>query len=197
MERIVYQDSWQKHMGDIIQEWTETGLLATVLWTADMAFLAINDISIPAQLGSLVSTAFALSSVITALLQTRRYRGIVGASSEEVADHLQVVEGRSLGLFPLAITYSLPYALLIWSVVFFGSAILCYSARFWSLMAGKATIFCVVIIVVIPAIWTTFFQEALSGGRVPKWQAHRLSPLRIREILRSLVETDHHGGGDE
>lgn len=56
--------------------------------SADMAFLAINDINIEAQLGSLISTALALSSIICALLQIRQHRGRTGAQSHEVVSNL-------------------------------------------------------------------------------------------------------------
>lgn len=49
-----------------------------------MAFLAINNINTEAQLGSLISTALALSSIICALLQIRQHRGRTGAQSHEV-----------------------------------------------------------------------------------------------------------------
>jgi len=185
LEKIVYREQWQKLAGHLIQEWTDTSLLATVLWTADMAFLAINDINTPAQLGSLISTALALGSIITALLQIRQHRGRTGATSDEVANYLHSVEGRIFGLLPLAINYSLPYALLIWSVAFFGLAIVFFSARFWDLMTGKATILVMAIMVITPIIWTIFFAWSPSvEGFMPKWRNCQIP--RIPENLRRM-----------
>ncbi|KDQ18321.1 hypothetical protein BOTBODRAFT_28736 [Botryobasidium botryosum FD-172 SS1] len=200
LERIVYREQWRKLVGHLIQEWTDTSLLATVLWTADMAFLAIEDINVPAQLGSLISTALALGSIITALLQIRQHRGRTDAASEDVADYLQRIEGRIFGLLPLAINYALPYALLIWSVAFFGLAVVFYAARFWYLETGKATILVMAIMVTTPVVWTTFFAWTSSfQGLIPQWQpvAYRLPrPERIRETLRkmSTFQVDTFGG---
>ena len=53
-------------------------------FSADMAFLAINDIPRTAQLGSLISTALALGSIMTGVLQIRDTRGRVKATAMDV-----------------------------------------------------------------------------------------------------------------
>jgi len=153
-----------------------------------MAFLAINDINVSAQLGSLISTALALGSFITGLLQVIRYRTRTGASSDEVANYLHSTEGRIFGLLPLAINYSLPYALLIWSVVFFGVAIIFYSTQFWVLMTGKATILGMAIVVITPIVWTTLFRwNSHYADFMPHWRNWQLPRVpRIRWSWRSF-----------
>jgi len=160
-----------------------------VLWTADMAFLAINDINIEAQLGSLISTALALSSIICALLQIRQHRGRTGAQSHEVAYYLDSVEGRYFGLLPLAINYSLPYALLVWSVAWFGIAIVFYSVRFWTLATGKATVLAMASMVITPILWSSIFAwNSHSEGFMPSWRnIPSMCALLGKKILPSNI----------
>jgi len=189
LEKIVYREQWKKLVDALIQEWTDTSLLATVLWTADMAFLAINDINIEAQLGSLISTALALSSIICALLQIRQHRGRTGAQSHEVAYYLDSVEGRYFGLLPLAINYSLPYALLVWSVAWFGIAIVFYSVRFWTLATGKATVLAMASMVITPILWSSIFAwNSHSEGFMPSWRnIPSMCALLGKKILPSSI----------
>jgi len=181
LDNIVYREAWRKMADALIQEWTETSLLATVLWTADMAFLAVNNINTSAQLGSLISTALALASIITAILQIRRHRGRTNAESLDVAFYLIRVERRRTGLFPLAINYSLPYVLFIWSISWFGAAILLFSIRFWPTITGKSTIFGMIAAVLIPIGCTYFFAWDPHFDFMPRWRDIRawVSQLKL------------------
>lgn len=165
-----------------------------------MAFLAINNIKVEAQLGSLISTALALSSIITAQLQIRQHRGTTGAQSHEVvssslcppqrarkliaflptakAQYLDSVEGRYFGLLPLAINYSLPYALLLWSVAWFGVAILFFAVPFWSYGTGKATILAMTVMVISPILWSSIFAwHTHDEGFQPSWRYFSLPEI--------------------
>jgi hypothetical protein len=111
------------------------------LLNADIAFLAIsgiNDSDIiglarrsPAQIAAYVSTIANLGSILVTLLLLRSHRTkALETADEVVSNDLRVIFGSvltfeqhyllqrkkhsSLGFEPLAIIYSLPYALLIW-----------------------------------------------------------------------------------
>lgn len=107
---------------------------------ANVAFLAIPGVIVasqpqsPAQVISSISLMFSIGSIITGLLLIRRNRTmmtkdprnavrnnpLMSYSSELIRFqwyYLQGMQWRAVGLEPLAIVFSLTYALLMWSYV--------------------------------------------------------------------------------
>jgi hypothetical protein len=87
---------------------------ATVVLNANVAFLAIQSVDnngaqnlnrSPAQISSYLSTLTSIGSIIIGLLLVKQNR----------AKFISRRKHESLGLETLAILYSLPYAMLIWS----------------------------------------------------------------------------------
>ncbi|TFK32553.1 hypothetical protein BDQ12DRAFT_670963 [Crucibulum laeve] len=114
-----------------IQEWGELILNSTVIMTANVAFLAIpgvstpNAPSTPAQILSYASTVSSIGGIVFGLLLVRKSRTKVIDDINGVANFMTVFYPSSYGKEVLAIMYSLPYALLMWGMIFFIAAVGC------------------------------------------------------------------------
>ncbi|KAK0432250.1 hypothetical protein EV421DRAFT_2024077 [Armillaria borealis] len=131
---------WSAFIRKLSTEWQEFVINATVLLNANIAFLgiqSIDDSSVdkgrsPAQIASYVSTVVSIGSISLGLLllQKNRYKDRVYTTSKFEFLGLQEGEsGRRLGLETLAIMYSLPWALLMWAMIFFLAAfcLMCFT----------------------------------------------------------------------
>jgi len=76
-----------------------------------------------AQLFSFISVLLSAGSAILGLLFIRQHRGSTHKSADDAADYLQNVANSGLGLESLAMTYSLPHAFLLWSLLSFTVAV--------------------------------------------------------------------------
>jgi len=131
--KVIYTDGWQKSMNNLCKYWQDMILQAIVLLTANMSFLAIFNSTEQviqeshAVTCSMVSTILSTSSVVTGLLHVRKHTELIRLHAVQGDTFLHSASQTRLGLQPLAILYSLPYALLMWAVVSFIAAILLYA----------------------------------------------------------------------
>ncbi|KAH8989157.1 hypothetical protein EDB86DRAFT_3081157 [Lactarius hatsudake] len=154
-DKIVVEALWKEFMQKLVSEWTEFVLYSTVMLAANVAFLAIPGVIIappyptppvpnapptpktwiepsPAQITSSISLVFSIGSIITGLLLIRRNRTMMtkGPKSALIGFQWYYLHGmkkRWFGLEPLAIIFSLTYALLMWSAWGFFVALLIFS----------------------------------------------------------------------
>ncbi|KAH9162671.1 hypothetical protein EDB89DRAFT_1860659, partial [Lactarius sanguifluus] len=135
-DEIVVEALWREFMQKLVSEWTEFVLYSTVMLAANVAFLAIPGVIIappfpttpgpnpwikpsPAQITSSISLVFSIGSIITGLLLIRRNRNMMTKDPKSAWYYLQGMNWPVVGLEPLAIVFSLTYALLLWSYVIF------------------------------------------------------------------------------
>jgi len=156
--RVVMSVQWEKFIRGLLDEWSETSLLATVLLTADVSFWSVSTPDFWSGLGIWISAVLALGSAVTALLQSRQHRGRVLAPALDVANYMASVESRSLALLPLAIAYALPYVLLMWSVTFFGVGLVAFARHnFWEHKPGKIAIIYMGVMGALPVVFSAYF----------------------------------------
>ncbi|KAH9071193.1 hypothetical protein EDB83DRAFT_321597 [Lactarius deliciosus] len=160
-DEIVVEALWKEFMQKLVSEWTEFVLYSTVMLAANVAFLAIPGVIIappyptppvpnntwikpsPAQITSSISLVFSIGSIITGLLLIRRNRTMMTKGPKSAWYYLHGMRKRWFGLEPLAIIFSLTYALLMWSVWGFFVALLIFSfqntsMRIWIPMGTAA-----------------------------------------------------------
>ncbi|KAJ7727013.1 hypothetical protein DFH07DRAFT_234433 [Mycena maculata] len=98
-------------------------LFATVLLNAGMAFLAIPaaDNKSTGELASYISVVASLGSVVVGLILSSQNRERINAKDyiDEAADYLARHYQSRFGFEPLAVLYSLPFALLMWGTFAF------------------------------------------------------------------------------
>ncbi|KAJ7185533.1 hypothetical protein C8R46DRAFT_1060901 [Mycena filopes] len=135
-DNIIRQREWSEFLDKLSQEWGHFTLYSTVVLTANVGFLAIQSVDqggylvlnrSPAQLASYLSVMYSIGSIMLGLLLVTQYRNAETMSSAE-ASQFMYKHSSVLGLEKLAVLYSLPYALLMWSVALFVVALsfLCF-----------------------------------------------------------------------
>lgn len=152
VDRIVLTSSWKRHILKLQGEWQEFILYATVMLNANVAFLAIPDVIIfpdnnlepgagnniqsylsplrsPAAIASYVSIICSVGSIVLGLMLVRHNRTRNRDVAPEAAAYMQAQESRWFYHEPLAILYSLPYALLMWAMLSFLIGIMIFTLK--------------------------------------------------------------------
>ncbi|TFK35304.1 hypothetical protein BDQ12DRAFT_655674 [Crucibulum laeve] len=125
----ITQVSWRPFIKQLNTEWAELILNSTVIMTANVAFLAIpgvttaNSPSTIAQIFSYASTVASIGAIVIGLLLVRQNRTKGIDDANEALSFMTALLNTNFGKEALAIMYSLPYALLIWGMVFFVAAL--------------------------------------------------------------------------
>ncbi|PCH33090.1 hypothetical protein WOLCODRAFT_62993, partial [Wolfiporia cocos MD-104 SS10] len=103
---------WTRCVNKLQNDWEQYVVIATVLLNANISFMTINDLSpgTPAQIASLASAVTSIGSTLAGLLLMRRHR----LNPKKLLNR-----SRNINLEVIAISYSLPYALLMWSMITF------------------------------------------------------------------------------
>jgi len=127
-------------MQKLVSEWVEFVLYSTVMLAANVAFLAMPGVinlptdgskgwikASPAQTASSMSLVFSIGSIIAGLLLIRRNRTMGTQDPRTACDYLDSMTWGDFHLEPLAVLFSLTYALLMWSVCVFFVALLLFS----------------------------------------------------------------------
>jgi len=120
-------------MQKLVSEWIEFVLYSTVMLAGNVGFLAVQDVTVappkepsPAQIASSVSLLFSLGSIIAGLLLIRRNRTMAMQDPATAWEYLDSMTKPLFYLEPLAIVFSLTFALLMWSVCMFFVALLIF-----------------------------------------------------------------------
>ncbi|VDC05707.1 unnamed protein product [Peniophora sp. CBMAI 1063] len=149
---IILEYAWRRYFARLLDDWDRLVLQGAVVLTANVSFLAIPDVihfpDQPSGTGgdstiqawikpeytwsatlSYISTLLSLGSVMSGLLLARHNRPQVEHSTDaaEASRYLARRHSHFFGLEPIAIVYSLPYALMIWGTGFFLAAILSFT----------------------------------------------------------------------
>ncbi|KAK7016904.1 hypothetical protein R3P38DRAFT_2988241 [Favolaschia claudopus] len=194
---------WADYIMRLTSEWKELILYATVVLNANVAFLAIQSVDnngasapnrSPAQISSYLSILASIGSIVLGLLLTNEHRGWGHASAADAANFMLNRTHPSLTVSheTRAILYSLPYALLVWSMVAFMAAFsfMCFTqasllARM--LVAGVWIAIAALIVWGIAYFWTTEWD----------WLSSLMSRLGFVKDEPASNEKDHPQYGAE
>ncbi|CAA7270473.1 unnamed protein product [Cyclocybe aegerita] len=124
---IVSCSGWRSLVSALLIEWSDTNLLATVTLSANMAFLALNDLSDKARTGSILSTLFAVGSIVVGLHHIWRHRDKRESTAEQAGVYFRNASRRTGNLKLLAFYLCLPLILLLWSLLVFTCSIATYA----------------------------------------------------------------------
>ncbi|KAI0253111.1 hypothetical protein BJV78DRAFT_241690 [Lactifluus subvellereus] len=163
---------WESFMNELLQEWTDVLLPSTVMLSVTVSFLAIPGIVLsnlngsnvtnpsqviiftsPAQIASTLSIVASVGSIVIDLLV--RYTNTKPKASS--AGPLPYQYERSQRLFgneSMAIVFSLPWALLMWSMVLFSIALL-LSCFTHSNASTRISVTVMSVIVACLTVWST------------------------------------------
>jgi len=128
IDGLIRVRSWAEFVMRLSAEWQELTAYATVVLNANVSFLSIQSVDqggdlvlnrSPAQIASYLSILASVGSIVLGLLLLKQTRNRDSDTSEKAAGFLYQHSHPSQGLQKLAILYSLPYAMLIWSMLLF------------------------------------------------------------------------------
>ncbi|KAF8582461.1 hypothetical protein K439DRAFT_1351098 [Ramaria rubella] len=124
-------ERWHRFVRENVKDWNGTNLVATVLISATVAFLAIPGIDSVSRCLGLVSVLLAMASIITGLLNVWQHQHETRATPELtiIMDFFQQAERGVHSFNLLAVLLSLPLVLLIWSTITFAVGIVTFAWR--------------------------------------------------------------------
>ncbi|KAJ7288070.1 hypothetical protein C8J57DRAFT_1706583 [Mycena rebaudengoi] len=190
VDKIIYRRVWQEVVQKLNKEWEEFTLLATVVLNANVGFLSIQSVDQgngqihhpPFQIASYLSTLASTGSIILGLLLVRQNRTKFRDSSEEIS--LAMRRRSSTGLELLAIIFSLPYALLMWSIVCFVFAFLSMCLRAPDILT-RLPVGVVATAISMLIFWCIWDAWGMTGNMgTPFWSAWA---SRVRATLSYVV----------
>ncbi|KAN0131684.1 hypothetical protein V8E53_010526 [Lactarius tabidus] len=133
-DEIIIETVWKSFMTKLLGEWEELVLWSTVMLTANVGFLAVPGVVISdinnnnltsasmlkifvstSQIASSLSSLASVGSVVIGLLLSRHNRSKQKEDPAGAAHYLYHHTHPRFGLEPLAIIFSLPWALLMWA----------------------------------------------------------------------------------
>ncbi|KAF8840294.1 hypothetical protein BDN67DRAFT_659100 [Paxillus ammoniavirescens] len=160
VDRVTNASRWGGFIGGLKDEWNGYTVFSTVLLAVDISFLAVPGVTngnfVTSQTATAImiyiSTILSLGTLVVSVLladQIRRY-GI--ESLNEGAHYMSRMTTSILGIEAMAVMYSLPYALLIWSMLAFGVAL---STMVFSSVhkVGRAVVIIFFVFTLILATW--------------------------------------------
>ncbi|KAH7922557.1 hypothetical protein BV22DRAFT_648393 [Leucogyrophana mollusca] len=130
-EASVYVPVFRDMMKSLLVEWTNSNLLATVFVLTSIGFLTLPGLSSLQKTVSLVSTFFAIISVMSGIHHVWQHKGKVDAQQDDAHGYVFHARlfGPNMGLRLTACFLSVPIVSLLWSVFSFMVALIAYCVQ--------------------------------------------------------------------
>ncbi|KAJ8585156.1 hypothetical protein M405DRAFT_797164 [Rhizopogon salebrosus TDB-379] len=125
VDKVINRVLWKQFIAKLSNDWSSLALYATVVLNANVAFLALSWDDTVAKSFSFVSTVTSVAVVVLGLILVRQNQRKDQDSAEQASVFLGEMSHPVSGTEILAVIFSLPYALLMWSMVFFVVAFAC------------------------------------------------------------------------
>ncbi|KAI0346505.1 hypothetical protein BDW22DRAFT_765350 [Trametopsis cervina] len=125
IDETVDSINWRRFITMLTRDWEHSITPATVILSANVGFLAIQSIDVnsphrtAAQIASYISGVLALFNYIVCQVLARHHRHSDHFATHKAGEFLERRQSQWLGLESVAITFSLPTALFIWSMLTF------------------------------------------------------------------------------
>lgn len=125
VDNSVHYYFWRQFIEGLKRDWENSITPATVLLSANVGFLAINSIDTDspnksaAQIASYISSILSLFIYIVAQILSRHHRHHANGQADQALQYILKREDRLIGLQGVAIAFSLPVALFLWSMLTF------------------------------------------------------------------------------
>ncbi|EJF56594.1 hypothetical protein DICSQDRAFT_112889 [Dichomitus squalens LYAD-421 SS1] len=145
------RQSWEAYTRQLVQEYSDFILIATVLLSATVGLLTVNDIDSITRAAAPLSAFASLGSITIGVFFVWRHQ----RNNTEVPSsfaYLHNARNSAFGLSGHAILLSLPPVLLVWSIIAFAAAALAYSLHGISINSAPAWVVLAIFIVVFVAV---------------------------------------------
>ncbi|KAL1944290.1 hypothetical protein VTO73DRAFT_3475 [Trametes versicolor] len=172
------KQSWESYTLQLVREYSDFILIATVLLSATVGLLTINDISEATRVAAMLSAFCALGSMTVGVFFVWRHQRNTRMPSS--FSYLHNARNNALGLSGHALLLSLPPVLLVWSIAGFAASTLAYAlqdttrATTWLLLGLFAVVLGAVMagVYTFSTIWHWQSQDAWWAG-VFSWRGWR------------------------
>ncbi|OAX32387.1 hypothetical protein K503DRAFT_776715 [Rhizopogon vinicolor AM-OR11-026] len=177
VDQTIVQPRWKNFIDRLNSEWSGYTIFSTVMLAVDISFLAVPIVQYQtaATLVAYLSTLCAMGSLVVSLVLAGQVNDTRRNKAAEVASFMVQMTRSTLGLESLALMLSLPFALLIWGMIFFGAAL--------SILIFKTS--GTVTISIVAPIWVAVFTLATW----PVLAANDVHPTALR---RWIIEQVSH-----
>ncbi|KAN0127130.1 hypothetical protein V8E53_015068 [Lactarius tabidus] len=169
VDEVINEGDWRNFISGLLKEWEQLILSPTVVLSVNVGFLAIPGVVIsnlnsnitgpsqvviftsPAQIASCMSIVASTGSIVISLLLIRHTSPQQNKDPAGASTYLYQNIHQRYGLEPIAIIFSLPWALLMWAMVMFSISVLLFC---FSISNPSTRIFVAVTSVMVAAlIW--------------------------------------------
>ncbi|KAJ8584356.1 hypothetical protein M405DRAFT_798136, partial [Rhizopogon salebrosus TDB-379] len=136
VDKTVVKPRWKKFINQLNLEWNSFTVFSTVMLAADVSFLAVPGVDdpttptkSPTTIVIYMSTLCAMGSLMISLVLAGQVNNNRRSSPGNAAKFMSSMTASLLGVESVALMHSLPFALLIWGMIFFaiGLSILIFS----------------------------------------------------------------------
>ncbi|KAG1805190.1 uncharacterized protein BJ212DRAFT_1284012 [Suillus subaureus] len=124
VDRSINSPRWKHFNSKLSSEWSSITIYSTVMVAVDVSFLAVPSVS-PQDSGSvtIISTYLSIfcivGSLVVSLFLTRQSRMYGQESADTAVQFLKKMTGSAFGTKAVATVHSLPYAMLLWGMLYF------------------------------------------------------------------------------
>jgi len=119
-DKVAYADHWHQFLEKLIRDWSETRDMAKAVWIADMLFLLLPFTNRIQRRICLCAMMSAIGSLLTGVYHIRYHRSHLQVKDGSLAAaFLENAEHPTAGFFPIAVIFSIPFVLLMWSILGF------------------------------------------------------------------------------
>ncbi|KAG1873588.1 hypothetical protein DFJ58DRAFT_759103 [Suillus subalutaceus] len=124
VDRSINSPRWKNFNSKLSSEWSSITIYATVMVAVDVSFLAVPSVS-SQDSGSVTTISTYLSifcivgSLVVSLFLTRQNRMYGQESADTAVQFLKKMTGSAFGTKAVATVHSLPYAMLLWGMLYF------------------------------------------------------------------------------
>lgn len=155
VDECINTPRWKDFNRKLMTEWTGITIYSTVMLAVDVSFLAVPNVNISQSqstgiIATYLSIVFITGSLIASVLLARQNQRYGFESADKAAEFLSNLTGTFFGVKALATVHSLPYAMLMWGMIYFAIGLL-YNVFKFTTTAMLASIVsgCVVVIMFI------------------------------------------------
>jgi len=175
VDELVYEDQWKSFMSETLDDWKLSLSWALPLLISTALLLTASTIF------SMLSFLTCTASIVSTLVLYLRHENLAQVSAAQASTYLQAVRSRKFDFQLVALAFSLPKALFLWSLGLFTCHVIILAFRLFSASAAiGATVFILGIFLGIRRI-TSSAEPSTSWGRFP-WVCVRREVGEISKV---------------
>ncbi|KZV67868.1 hypothetical protein PENSPDRAFT_754574 [Peniophora sp. CONT] len=209
VDGLVVGNVWRRHISKLQGEWEEFIQYATIILTASVSMLSVPDVILfpdnpnppgggsniqsylpplhsPAAIASYISILCSIGSIVLGLMLVHHNRTRSREDPLEAAAYMQQQNRSYFHYEPLAILYSLPYALLMWSMLSFATSVMIFTLDKTDLIT-QSTIAVISFAISCLIVWCT----------IATWFSEKPLPLKTLWNTMKQVLIANRGHSDD